>query len=560
MVASETKRVTTLGEKSLQNSFVEQLPGDTVTENYVRQVSGAAYSLVEPTPPWKDDQSKMMGKENTASPETIRMAGWSQACADLLELPEEDRNNPEVAAILAGAKVVPGSKPYAHCYGGHQFGNWAGQLGDGRAINLGAVVNSKGQKWELQLKGAGRTPFSRFADGRAVMRSSVREFLCSEAMHFLGVPTTRALSLVATGAGVVRDQFYDGRAQIEPGAVVCRVAQTFLRLGSFELPASRGDMELLKKIADYAIAENYPQFEEVTDDFEAEENRYVLMLREIVKRTASMVASWQAVGFVHGVCNTDNFSITGLTIDYGPYAFMDGYSPKYTPNTTDIPGRRYCYANQPMIGKWNMVQVAQALLPLTGYLPAKAEIERYDEIFSEEINCRFQAKLGLAHRQPDDEELLNELLMLMAVDEVDFTNTWRSLCAITTELKDTDDLETALSPLKLELKKVSDPEQRTKWGEWVRKYAVRIGEDLKDGRDQESRSAEMKRANPKYILRNYLAQVAIEKAERGDYAEVEKLLEVLQRPYEDQPENDLYAAEAPEWANRPGVCVNSCSS
>nr|GMD61807.1 UPF0061 protein azo1574 [Ipomoea batatas] len=234
--------------------------------------------------------------------------------------------------------------PYAQNYGGHQFGMWAGQLGDGRAITLGEVLNSKSERWELQLKGAGKTPYSRFADGLAVLRSSIREFLCSEAMHSLGIPTTRALCLVTTGKYVTRDMFYDGNPKDEPGAIVCRVAQSFLRFGSYQLHASRGkkDLDIVRTLADYTIRYHYPHLENM-------------------KRTASMIAGWQGVGFTHGVMNTDNMSVLGLTIDYGPFGFLDAFDPSYTPNTTDLPGRRYCFANQPDIGLWNVAQFTSTL-------------------------------------------------------------------------------------------------------------------------------------------------------------------------------------------------------
>ncbi|KAJ8904826.1 hypothetical protein NDN08_001340 [Rhodosorus marinus] len=552
-----------LEEVDFENSFVDKLPADPEEEIYVRPVRGAAYSRVNPTPPWVDDQSEYLGKKKTSSESSLEMVAWSSSCARLLGIEESSKESTRTISVLAGAEVTPSMKPYAQCYGGHQFGSWADQLGDGRVINLGEVVNGKGEKYEIQLKGAGKTPYSRSADGRAVMRSSVREFLCSEAMYHLGIPTTRALSLVATGAGVVRDQFYDGQVQVEPGAVVCRVAENFVRLGSFQLPAYRNDLDLLKKIANYTIDRSFPQFSSVTDDFDDEENRYVLFLREVISRTVKMIVKWQAVGFVHGVCNTDNFSVLGVTIDYGPYGFLDSYDPSYTPNTTDLPGRRYCYGRQPSIGLWNLTRFAEALVPLIGVRGAEAELERYQTLFVDETESSMQRKLGLLSWTSADDKLVQSFLDQMREDKLDYTNMWRALSSISTASKDEADDETVLKPLEWELKKVQEDDKRQKWVDWVRSYAARLSEDKdRDGNgwSEEERVTAMNKVNPKYILRNYLAQNAIEKAENGDYNELLKLLEVLQRPYDEQPENSIYTEEPPQWASRRGVCVNSCSS
>ncbi|HLM52293.1 MAG TPA: protein adenylyltransferase SelO family protein, partial [Pseudoxanthomonas sp.] len=287
---------------AFDNRFLAALPGDPRTGPGIREVRGAAWSRVDPTP--------------VSAP---RLIAWSPEVAALLDLEEADIASPAFAEVFGGNALLPGMQPYAANYGGHQFGNWAGQLGDGRAISLGEIVNRAGQRWELQLKGAGRTPYSRSADGRAVLRSSIREFLCSEAMHHLGVPTTRALSLVATGERVVRDMFYDGNAAPEPGAIVCRVAPSFLRFGNFELPTSRGDYGLLRQLADFTIERDFP---ELQGDGEA---LYAAWFASVCERTALMIAHWMRVGFVHGVMNTDNMSILGLTIDYGPYGWIDDY-------------------------------------------------------------------------------------------------------------------------------------------------------------------------------------------------------------------------------------------
>ena len=322
------------------NRFPAGLPGDPERRNALRQVEGAVWSAVAPTP--------------VAAP---RVLAVSREMLETLGLDEADAATPEFAQVFGGNALLEGMQPHATNYGGHQFGSWAGQLGDGRAITLGEAVAPDGRHWELQLKGAGPTPYSRRADGRAVLRSSIREFLCSEAMHHLGIPTTRALSLVATGDDVVRDMFYDGHPEAEPGAIVCRVAPSFLRFGHFELPASRGDVELLRTLVDFAIRRDYPQLEG------GGEALYAAWFREIAERTARLVAEWMRVGFVHGVMNTDNLSALGLTIDYGPYGWIDNYDPDFTPNTTDAQGRRYRFGWQPRIASWNLGQLARALSP-----------------------------------------------------------------------------------------------------------------------------------------------------------------------------------------------------
>ncbi|HEX6267481.1 MAG TPA: YdiU family protein, partial [Burkholderiales bacterium] len=380
-----------------ESTFVEALPADTVPTNVPRQVSHAAYTRVEPTP--------------VTEP---RLLAWSQPLGELLGFAQ-----PLEAQVLAGNRVLPGMKPYAARYGGHQFGQWAGQLGDGRAITLAEVVATDGTRQELQLKGAGRTPYSRTADGRAVLRSSVREFVCSEAMHFLGVPTTRALSLVGTGETVIRDMFYDGRPAAEPGAIVCRVAPSFVRFGNFEILNERNEHELIKRLADYVIRHHFPG------------HSYASWYREVCRRTALLMVDWMRLGFVHGVMNTDNMSILGLTIDYGPYGWLEGYDPQWTPNTTDAHGRRYCYGNQPQIAQWNLARLAEALLPLI----AREELEKGLALYAETFNGAWPRalaqKLGLPGLdQPGDEELVGELFEALSGAETDFTLFFRELAAL----------------------------------------------------------------------------------------------------------------------------------
>ena len=369
------------------NAFLRELPGDPEAGPRVRQVEGAAWSAVAPTP--------------VAAP---RLLAGSVEAAALVGLDATAFDAPEFARVFAGNALLPGMQPWAANYGGHQFGSWAGQLGDGRAISLGEALGPGGGRWELQLKGAGKTPYSRFADGRAVLRSSIREFLCSEAMHHLGVPTTRALSLVGTGEDVVRDMFYDGHPQVEPGAIVCRVAPSFLRFGHFELPAMRGDTALLRQLVDFCIARDFPHLPGQGEAL------YATWFGEVCERTARLVADWMRVGFVHGVLNTDNMSILGLTIDYGPYGWIDAYDPDWTPNTTDATGRRYRFGWQPRVAYWNLGQLARALsLLFADTAPLQAGLERFAAAYTDADRSITARKLGLAECRDTDIDLIREL-------------------------------------------------------------------------------------------------------------------------------------------------------
>jgi uncharacterized protein YdiU (UPF0061 family) len=341
---------TTISDNPLENwefdnKFTNELPGDPLADNTRRQVRQACFSRVDPTP--------------VASP---TLAACSREAAALLDLSEQDCRSQLFTEVFSGNRLLSDMKPYAMCYGGHQFGNWAGQLGDGRAINLGEIINRNGERWVLQLKGAGPTPYSRSADGLAVLRSSLREFICSEAVHHLGIPTTRALSLVLTGEQVIRDMFYDGNPKHEPGAVVCRLSPSFIRFGNFEILTSRKEHELLERLVNYTIQTDFPHLGAVRPA----RDRILQWFAEICEKTARMINHWMRVGFVHGVMNTDNMSILGLTIDYGPYGWLEGYDPAWTPNTTDAHGKRYCYGNQPYMAQWNLTQLAKTLYHLIG--------------------------------------------------------------------------------------------------------------------------------------------------------------------------------------------------
>jgi uncharacterized protein YdiU (UPF0061 family) len=503
------------------NRLLRELPGDPEPANRRRQVR-ACWSRVAPTP--------------VADP---RLVAFSPEVAADVGLSEAALRSPDWLAALSGNTLIPGMDPWANCYGGHQFGHWAGQLGDGRAISLGEV-DGPGGRAELQLKGAGPTPYSRSGDGRAVLRSSVREFLCSEAMHHLGVPTTRALSLVLTGDRVIRDMFYDGNAAFEPGAIVCRVAPTFLRFGSFEIHASRRDLEPLRALAEHTLAAWFPHLGDPGPD------AYLAMLQEIAAATARVIVGWMRVGFVHGVLNTDNMSILGLTIDYGPYGWLDDYDPDWTPNTTDAERRRYRYGNQPQVGLWNLARLAEALFPLIGDEGRlKDALGAYSVTLEAEQRAMYAAKLGLGAWRSGDEDLLTELLGILRATETDMTLFFRAL-----EHGSVDALQGAYYD-PADASKIAD---RT--AAWLASLAERTA-----GVDPEQRRRTMRAANPVYVLRNYLAQLAIDAAEGGDFGPIHELLDVLRRPYDERPGFEAYARKRPDWArDRPGCSTLSCSS
>ncbi len=522
------------------DKFVRDLPGDPETRNATRQVFGAAWSAVTPTP--------------VAAP---RVLAWSPEVARMVGLRDHDITDPWFAQAFGGNLVLDGMRPYAACYGGHQFGHWAGQLGDGRAITLGEVVEA-GQRYELQLKGAGPTPYSRRADGRAVLRSSIREFLCSEAMHHLGVPTTRALSLVTTGDKVVRDMFYDGNAAAEPGAIVCRVAPSFLRFGSFQIHAARQDEDTLRQLMAYTLETHFPALGPLSKE------SVLAFLEWVARATAVMVAHWMRVGFVHGVMNTDNMSILGLTIDYGPYGWIDAFDTDWTPNTTDEAQGRYRFGYQPAIAEWNLTRFAESLYPLVGDVDALGKaLAGFDDAWTEASREMIAGKLGLSEYDPAiDGPLWDDLGENLERVETDMTLFFRALADWSTSADHlpTASAEELLAPVRhaLYAPDACSPADVESWGHWFRRYARRLEAD---GRTADARAAAMNAVNPKYVLRNYLAQEAIELAEKGDAARITELLDVLRTPYDEQPSREHFAAKRPEWArDKPGCSALSCSS
>ncbi len=470
-----------------------------------------------------------------------RLVAASAAALALAGIDPGRACTPEFAEVLAGNRPLRGAEPLAAVYAGHQFGVWAGQLGDGRALLLGEVAGPAGPQ-EIQLKGSGRTPYSRGADGRAVLRSSIREFLCSEAMAALGIPTTRALAIVASAQPVVRET-------VETAAVVARMAPSFVRFGSFEHFYATGQVDALRTLADYLIAKFRP-------GLAGEPDPYLALLRDAMERTAATVALWQSVGFCHGVMNTDNMSILGLTIDYGPFGFLDTFDPDHVCNHSDEAGR-YRYALQPRIAEWNCWCLGQALMPLiaergNGPDEARAVLGGWDAAFDQALLRALRAKLGLAAPRPGDAALIDELFALMHAGHADFTLFFRSLSRVRARPDGVDAGAAAEGGTGACRALLTGPLDR--FDAWLARYRGRLA---LEARDDHERAAAMDRVNPRYVLRNHLAEVAIRRAREGDDAEVARLLKVLERPFDEQPEAQDYAAPPPAWA--AGLQL-SCSS
>lgn len=504
--------------------------------------------------------------QSTPLPSPYFVCGSDEA-ARLIGLDPASFDDPQFVEIFSGNAQMPGSLPLSAVYSGHQFGVWAGQLGDGRAILLGEVptaapaeaVGAPGDPSgviELQLKGAGKTPYSRMGDGRAVLRSSIREFLCSEAMAGLGIPTTRALCVIGSGMRVMREL-------PESTAVVTRMAPSFVRFGSFEHWFYNDRKTELATLADFVIARHYPWLQDVP-------NKYQALLREVTRRSAELVAQWQAVGFMHGVLNTDNMSILGQTLDYGPYGFMEAYDPAHICNHTDAQGR-YSYRMQPRIVEWNCYALGQALLPLIGEVDDVYDaLGVFKTAYADKMDALWQAKLGLASQQEGDAALIERLLGILAASRVDFTVFFRRLSGLTTATRAdtrtdarTDDQSGAqgAGTVSVTSGRLAGDEalrdlfiDRDAFDAWSVEYRQRL---RAEGSLDAERRVAMNRVNPKYVLRNYLAQVAIAKAEQKDFSEVRRLLDILRRPFDEQDDHDDYAALPPDWA--AGIEV-SCSS
>jgi uncharacterized protein YdiU (UPF0061 family) len=457
------------------------------------------------------------------------LVAFNPDAAPLIGLDPAEAERPEFAAYFAGNLVPAGAEPLAAVYAGHQFGVWVPQLGDGRAILLGEVRAADGPgRWDVQLKGSGRTPYSRMGDGRAVLRSTIREYLCSEAMHGLGIPTTRALAIVGSNAPVIREN-------VETAAVLTRMAPTHVRFGTFEFFCWSRQPEAVRTLADHVLAEHYAELAGGPD-------AYVRLLTTVVDRTARLIADWMAVGFCHGVMNTDNMSILGLTIDYGPFGFLDGFDWGHVCNHSDGTGR-YAYRMQPGIAYWNLERLAQALSPLVPAAAAQAALEPFEPTFLAAYGERMTAKLGLEAKHEDDDELVRELLALMHESRTDYTIFFRRLAPFD------DGDATDGAPLR------DFFVDREKFDAWAQRYRERLAWESSDARRRRER---MNRVNPKYVLRNHLAEVAIRKArDERDYGEIERLRRLLARPFDEQPEMEAYAALPPDWA---GSIAVSCSS
>lgn len=517
----------------INNRFSKELTADTSEVNTSRQVLNASFSFVNPRIP--------------SNPKLIHV---SKEVGSLLGISPEETQSEEFTNVFSGKSILPDSRPYAMNYAGHQFGNWAGQLGDGRAIVL-AEVEHNDQSLMLQLKGAGSTPYSRRADGLAVLRSSIREHLCSEAMHYLGVPTTRSLSLILTGDEVLRDVMYNGNPEYEKGAVVCRVAPTFIRFGSFELFSSQNDIENLQKLADFTIEYHYP---EILIDGKL---KYIEFFQKVADKTRKMIVEWQRVGFVHGVMNTDNMSILGLTIDFGPYGWLEDYNPDWTPNTTDSQHRRYRFGNQPDIAQWNLYQLANALYPLIEIAePLENILNNFKEQYEVDYLNMMRDKLGFSKILKEDKKIIEALENVLQLSETDMTIFFRELSNIKKELS-------VGVGISLVNNAFYNPKEISKtilksWEKWFTKYINRI--KLEDDSD-EIRKTKMDLVNPKYVLRNYMAQIAIDAANNEDYSVVNELHTILKKPYDEQPEFEKWYAKRPDWARvKIGCSMLSCSS
>lgn len=517
----------------IKNTFQDLLPADPIEKNTRRQVEQACYSYVYP--------------KKTANPQLIHC---EKGFGRFLGFTDKELSSEDFLNLITGNASLNQYKPFAMCYGGHQFGNWAGQLGDGRAINIAEVSTSK-KNYYLQLKGAGETPYSRTADGLAVLRSSVREYLCSEAMYHLNVPTTRVLSLSLSGDEVLRDILYNGNPAYEKGAIVCRVAESFIRFGNFEIFASRRDVNTLKTLVDFTINQHYSHLGEPN------KATYLAFFKEVAQRTQDLIIHWQRVGFVHGVMNTDNMSILGQTIDYGPYGWLEGYDPDWTPNTTDNQNRRYRYGQQGNIGLWNLLQLANALYPLIEDAKALEDVlHGYHITYDKAYLNMMCSKLGLDNSVDSDDTLVKSLEHVLQVIETDMTIFFRNLG----QLKKSHSPEEGIEIIKDAFYNLNDLNNVVydKWKAWFILYLERLEQEtLSDAKRQK----QMNLVNPKYVFRNYMAQMATDLANTGDFSLIEEFSQLFKQPYSEQPQYEKWFAKRPEWARHKVGCSQlSCSS
>ncbi|PIK13650.1 protein adenylyltransferase SelO [Halobacteriovorax sp. JY17] len=518
-----------LHDVQFSNNFVDSFSGIDEVTRTPSMTEGALYSRAMPTP--------------VSAPHLV---AYSFGLGRVIGLSETlDKASIE---MLSGNRVTETMIPYAACYGGYQFGHWANQLGDGRAITLGEIIKDDGV-YELQLKGAGTTAYSRRGDGRAVLRSSVREFLMSEAMFHLGVPTTRALSLVDTGDKVLRDMFYDGNADYENGAIVARVAPSFLRFGNFQILFARGESENLQGLLDWTVERFYPEIKSTGDD------RVVEFFREVSKRTSFMISEWMRVGFVHGVMNTDNMSVLGLTIDYGPFSFLDNFDPSFTPNTTDLPGRRYAFANQPSIAVWNLQRFSESLMPLMNEQALlENEVENFKEYYTRDYYQMMAKKYGLSSFESETaKDFLESMRESLYELKVDFTLFFQYLIELKREEQSKRDVLEYFSDCFYQ--KLDESKERDFYN-LIKVYKSLL---LVDSLSAEDSKRVMNEVNPRIILRNYLLHEASEKLEAGDSSLFEELFSALKEPY--SKKWDKFFCKRPEWAEQKAGCsMLSCSS
>jgi uncharacterized protein YdiU (UPF0061 family) len=527
------KKKTLMKNLKIKNRFTSELPADPNQSNEVRQVTNTVFSFVDPTKP--------------SNPKLIHA---SESVATMVGISTDEIASESFLNVFSGKEILEETRPYAMCYAGHQFGNWAGQLGDGRAINLTEVQHNKAF-FTLQLKGAGKTPYSRTADGLAVLRSSVREYLCAEAMYYLGVPTTRSLSLMLSGDQVLRDVLYDGNPAYEKGAIVCRVAPSFIRFGSFEMLTARNELKNLQQLVDYTLKYYFPEIKGEPKE------QYVQLFKKVADQTREMILHWQRVGFVHGVMNTDNMSIHGITIDYGPYGWLDNYDPNWTPNTTDRQYRRYRFGNQPQIAQWNLYQLANAIYPLINEAaPLEKILESFMIDFESDYKNMMLSKLGLFISSENDNELITDLEAALQLVETDMTLFFRNLSTV---LK-SDTTAKAMEKIQDSFyvpEEIQGPVLES-WEKWFALYNERLKTEKLD---DTARATKMNQVNPKYVLRNYMAQLAIEAADQDDFSLLNELYILLQKPYDEQPEFQKWFAKRPDWArSKVGCSMLSCSS